>query len=194
VIGAGRHTVGVGRQVATGNDLYSRLAPEPERGLLPAAERGCVQPQEKAASGRGDAEDPWLQENLWLARRSLGSQRLGVSGLAAFMAERSDHFFAAAVAAAWLSLLAAAWPRVPRGAWAATLGVAMLLWLGAWLMARHAPRQAVLLEECATAAGELPAGTELWLWPSDEESSLAVAGVADARCLEETVGWIEPGA
>ena len=139
---------------------------------------------------RGDAEDPWLQENLWLARRSLGSQRLSVSGFAAVLAQHSGSVFAVAVVLAWLSLLAALWPRAPRLAWASALALALLLWLGSWLMARSAPREAVLLADCATATGELPAGTELWLWPSAGEE-LAVVGFAETFCPGEAVGWIE---
>lgn len=140
---------------------------------------------------RGDAEDPWLQENLWLARRSLGSQRLGISGLAAFMAKRSGLLFGAAVALAWLSLLAALWQRLPRRVWASALGLALLLWLSSWLVARSAPREAVLLDDCAAAAGELPAGTELWFWPSEGET-LAVVGFAETSCSAQAIGWIRP--
>ena len=139
---------------------------------------------------RGDAEDPWLQENLWLARRSLGSQRLGVSGFAAVLAQRSGLVFGAAIVCAWLSLLAALWPRAPRLAWASALALALLLWLGSWLMVRSAPQEGVLLVDCATATGELPAGTELWFWPSAGEE-LAVVGFAETFCPGAAVGWIK---
>lgn len=141
---------------------------------------------------RGAAEDPWLQENLWLARRSLGSQSLSLKGMTAFLAQRSGWVFALAVALAWFSALAAMWSsRIPRRAWATALVLSLVFWIGSWLMGRYGPAEAVLLADCTSLSGEIPAGTELWLWPSEGET-LTVAGFTETRCPKDAVSWIKP--
>lgn len=140
---------------------------------------------------RGDADDPWVQENLWLARRSLGSQNLDLRGLPSLLVRHSGTLFAVAVGLAWLSLAAALSARVPREAWAATLGLAILAWAGSVAADRFGPVEAVLLTDCASTVGELPAGTELWLWPGRGEE-LEVVGFTETRCPRGAVAWIEP--
>ncbi|MEM1181001.1 MAG: tetratricopeptide repeat protein [Acidobacteriota bacterium] len=141
---------------------------------------------------RGEADDPWLQENLWLARRSLGSQRLELHGVPGLLARHSGTASGVAVFVAWLSFLAACVARVPRSVWMTLVSAALAAWLGAALADRYGPAEAVLLTDCTTAAGDLPAGTELWLWPASD-GDLEVAGVSGARCAPETVVWIAPG-
>lgn len=112
----------------------------------------------------GDSADPWLQENLWLARRSLGSQTLPAGG---FLGRLSGHTWwleLAAVVLGWLALLALlALPRLP---WWSLLSVALLstaLYVSALALDRWGPAPAVLLQDCTTPAGDLPAGTEVWV-------------------------------
>ncbi|MEO1370183.1 MAG: tetratricopeptide repeat protein, partial [Acidobacteriota bacterium] len=140
---------------------------------------------------RAAAEDPWVQENLWLARRSLGSQSLGLRGLPSLLVRHSGTLFGVAVGLAWLSLAAALSSRVSRGAWAVALGLTLLAWGGAVAADRFGPVEAVLLTDCAASVGELPAGTELWLWPGGGEE-LEVVGFTETRCPRSAVAWIEP--
>ncbi len=126
------------------------------------------------------SKDPWLEENLRLARRSLGSQALPPGGNFGRLKPWTDAMRWSAVGLAWIGLVLLAWrsrlPLSPSGdqggktRWAA-IPVAVLaaaLYGGAFAVDRWGPRPAVLLEDCATAAGELPAGTEAWVRHLDD--------------------------
>ncbi len=112
------------------------------------------------------AGDPWLEENLWLARRSLGSQALPPAGLSSSLAGHTGGLRWAAIAIAWiLLLLVVTRDSVPLRAVLTAAALAMALFGGAAAVERWGPRPAVILEDCPTPAGTLPAGTEVWVHP-----------------------------
>ena len=141
---------------------------------------------------RGDAEDPWLEENLWLARRSLGSQRLPLGpALDGLVRYRSTLTWGAA-AAAWLAFaVAAAGRRLPRAWTWIILAVALGLYTGGQLLDARGPQAVVLLEDCDTGAGDLPAGTEAWVRRTGEQWRLV--GTTGAVCPVSALGFVEPG-
>ncbi|MEM9556356.1 MAG: hypothetical protein AAGC60_19020 [Acidobacteriota bacterium] len=139
---------------------------------------------------RGDADDPWLQENLWLARRSLGSERLPPAGVVGWLSHRHRILSVLAIACAWSALLALALPRpAPRAALLGA-GLGVLLYAGAWAADRWGPQPGVVLEVCDGGATVLPAGTEAWVRRSGD--IWRVAGVPDARCGADTVALVHP--
>jgi|GEM_PF-1360255 len=143
---------------------------------------------------RADASnDPWLEENLWLARRTLGSQTLAPAGLLGLLAKHRNALRAAATLLAWLALATLIligrqrrWPSLTAFALAAVcfvLASAAAYWGG---------RPAVLLRDCATAAGDLPAGTEAWVRPGPQGDWRMVARSADAVCPHDAVALVFP--
>lgn len=146
------------------------------RALLPASTKASA--------------DPWLDDNLLLARRTLGSQSAGHPDLWAALREYSGPLTGAAVALSWLA--AAVFWMAPRrrgialGGLAAALGIAAVAWCSHGLGAR----EAVLLADCATGAGSLPAGSELWVVADGADYRLA--GSQDARCPASAVELIRP--
>ena len=136
------------------------------------------------------SEDPWLQENLWLARRGLGSQQLPGGTLGA-LASQSDRLALAGVAIAWLFLFLVSFSeRLPRRLPAAAGLLAVLLYASAFGLHRWGPRPAVLLVDCESADVELPAGTEAWVQPRGD--AWQVAGASHAVCPAESVGLVSP--
>lgn len=112
----------------------------------------------------GASQDPWLQENLWLARRSLGSQTLPPGGLFGHLTENAWLLRTAGVVLAWLTLAVfLVVPRLPWWSLASLACLTVLLYGGAWGLERWGPAPAVLLQDCSTPAGDLPAGTEVWV-------------------------------
>lgn len=138
----------------------------------------------------GASDDPWLEENLALARRSLKNQRLPAAGLVGFMTRHGTALRWLGIVLAWAALAALAWPRLPL--WG--LGGLLLLCVGLYGTAvaadRWGPRPAVLLADCRTGAGELPAGTEAWVRRL-ADGSFGVDG-AEIVCPAETVELIFP--
>lgn len=136
------------------------------------------------------SEDPWLQENLWLARRSLGSQQLP-GGTFGALASQSDRLALAGLAIAWLFLFLVSFSdRLPRRLPAAAGLLAVLLYASAFGLHRWGPRPAVLLVDCESADVELPAGTEAWVQPTGD--AWQVAGASHAVCPAESVGLVTP--
>ncbi len=139
-----------------------------------------------AAAGAGD---PWLQDNLWLARRGLGSQGLPAGGTWGWLGARAGGLRLAAVAAAWVTLLlVVADRRIPVQAVAAAALAAGSLYLGAAAVERWGPQPAVVLEDCLGAGGALPAGTEVWVLPAPGVG-WRISGAGDAACPP---GAVEP--
>ena len=142
-----------------------------------------------AAAAKASA-DPWLDDNLLLARRTLGSQSAGHPDFWAALRDQSGLLTGAAVALSWLAatifLLA---PR-RRGIALAGLAAALAIAAVAWLSHGRGAREAVLMADCATGAGSLPAGSELWVVA--EGSDYRVAGSRDARCPASAVELIRP--
>lgn len=129
----------------------------------------------------GDSGDPWLEENLWLARRSLGSQTLPAAGLLGHLSGHTWWLEMLAVAIGWLSFLGLL--LVPRLPWWSLLSAALLasfLYAGAFALHRWGPAPAVLLQDCSTPAGDLPAGTEVWVQRAGDAWRLAGSG--DSFC------------
>lgn len=141
----------------------------------------------------GDSDDPWLAENLWLARRSLGTRALPAGGLVGVLAPRPDVLRWLAVLCAWGAAAAVvARRKLPLWTAAAAFAACVALYGGGAALERWGPRPAVLLETCRTSAGELPAGTEAWVRRQDD-GSFKVA-TAEAVCPAESVALVDPGA
>ncbi len=140
------------------------------------------------------SDDPWLQENLWLARRSLGSQTLEPAGFMGWLSRHPRIPTLAAVSVSWLTLLFVAL-RGRSALWiAATGGILAGVLLAGGAAARHwGYHPAVVLEDCNTALGELPAGTEAWV-RRGAEGGWIVSGAGATRCPDESLALIAPEA
>ncbi len=140
-----------------------------------------------------DADDPWLQENLWLARRTLGSQAVPPGNWLARWVPWANSLRLAAIGLAWLGLLLLiVSSRIP---WWTALSVGLLgtaLYLGAHGLDRWGPAQGVLLQPCATAAGELPAGTEAWVRRQADQSWAVLSGGARLNCPADAIKLVFP--
>lgn len=138
------------------------------------------------------SDDPWLQENLWLARRSLGSQTLAPAGALGWLSQNPRLPTLAAVVVSWVTLLfiilgprGGIWPVVAGGL--LTLGL-----LGAGAAVRHWGLQpAVMLQDCSTALGDLPAGTEAWVRRGTDGTWL-VSGAGTAGCPDDSLALVAP--
>ena len=107
------------------------------------------------------ADDPWRDENLDLARRTLGAPRTPAPTWTSRLADGLALWVVGALVAAWLVPLALLVPG-RRGAFLAAGFSVLALGAGGvwgWLAAR-APVEVVLLEECRGDVADLPAGTE----------------------------------
>lgn len=139
----------------------------------------------------GDSNDPWLAENLWLARRNLGTQALPPAGPAGALRPHADVLRWLAVLVAWGALAAlVARPKLPPWTLAAAFVAGGALYGAAGSLERWGPRPAVLLEDCRFPAGELPAGTEAWVRPQDD-GSFKIAG-SGAVCPADSVALVDP--
>lgn len=135
-------------------------------------------------------DDPWLQENLWLARRSLGSQQLP-SGTFGRLASRAEPVAYAGIALAWLFLFLVTFAeRWSRRLPATVALLALTLYASAFVLHRWGPRPAVLLADCAAGGAELPAGTEAWVRPAGD--GWHVSGSRDTSCPAESVALVAP--
>jgi tetratricopeptide (TPR) repeat protein len=147
--------------------------------------------EDAPAAGKGD---PWLQENLWLARRSLGSEVLPAGGPLGWVGRHAGSLRIAAIVLAWAALLTLiALPRMPTWGVAGVAVLALVLYGGAIAVDRWGPRAAVVLQDCFTGAGELPAGTEIWVRPATGGGWL-ISGSDNAVCEADTVGLVVPEA
>ncbi len=139
----------------------------------------------------GDSQDPWLEENLWLARRSLGSQVLPPAGFMATLAGGTGILKWTSVALAWVALtLMIVWRRLPAWALVAAFALSGALYVTALGVDHWAPRPSVLTIDCFTDAGELPAGTEAW-GRRLPDGRFKVAGT-DVICPAEAVVLVHP--
>ena len=138
------------------------------------------------------SDDPWLDENLWLARRTLGSQTLPATGITSLISRQAKWLRIAAVALAWVAfglLVIGAPRRIP----ALTLFfVAGLLYATAAGSTRLGPEAAVLLEDCTTSAGDLPAGTEVWVKRQPDGDWRITAHSDEAICPATAVEPVAP--
>ncbi|MEL7060683.1 MAG: hypothetical protein AAGN46_11710 [Acidobacteriota bacterium] len=138
---------------------------------------------------RADADDPWVEENLWLARRSLGSRRIATGGPWAPVAAQAGTLSNVGIGLAWLALLGLAFERrLPRATWLALALGAILTFGAARALERWGPRPAVLLATCRSPAGDLPAGTEV---EARWDGTWRVAGET-FECPDQAVEPIDP--
>ncbi len=142
---------------------------------------------------RGDpGADPWLEENLWLARRSLGSQTLPPAGILGTLAGLGNWIRGVAIVLAWLGLGLLLLGGRLRWAAAVTFVLASLLYGSVIVSERWGAHPAVLLADCETAAGQLPAGTEAWVRKGSQDSWQIVARSAQAVCPRDAVALVYP--
>lgn len=139
---------------------------------------------------RGSQDDPWLQENLFLARRSLGSERLAPSALYAWLDAHGNRFGAFLIAWIWVTgLLALLLPGSRSRASLAAAATGTLLYLLLVAAGRFGPEPVVLLQDCQVGATRLPAGTEAWA--SRTENGWIIDGVEETTCPLGTVEAVE---
>ncbi len=138
------------------------------------------------------SDDPWLEDNLWLARRSLGSQILTTTGTSGWLS-RHDHILAVcAIGLSWfVFLLLISRPQTPRWLLIATATFAVILYGAAMASEQWGPQPAVVLNDCTTPAGDLPAGTEAWVRRTTDDRWI-ISGVDGAICPSEAVELVFP--
>lgn len=142
------------------------------------------------------SSDPWLRENLELARTELAAARFPPAGVAGRLAA---HPAAARILAAFLAWLGMALylarrhlrRRLPEPladhAWAAAAFLALATWAAGAALATWGPRPAVLLDACG---GELAAGSEVWVTSAGEEGWSISGGSAGQVCPAASVGLV----
>lgn len=143
-----------------------------------------------ASPGTASA-DPWLDDNLLLARRTLGSQSAGHPDLWAELRGSSALLTGLAVAISWLGAAGLILAPRRRALAFSALAAALALAAVARLSHDYGAREAVLLRDCATGAGSLPAGSELWVDPA-EGGDFRIAGSLDASCPAGDLELIRP--
>jgi len=142
------------------------------------------------------SDDPWLEENLWLARRTLGSQVLPAAGAMGWLERHGNALRWGGTIAAWLGLIAMiALPRLPLWTFVPVAVVAIVLYGAAVFGDRWGPHAAVLLEDCPTTGGSIPSGTEVWVRRTDREQwEIATGGPAVVACSEDSLALVFPDA
>jgi tetratricopeptide (TPR) repeat protein len=141
--------------------------------------------------------DPWLRENLDLARAELSAARFPPAGVLGRLAPHPAATGAAAALFAWAAMfLYLARRRLQRrlpealadGAWAAAALLALAAWTAGAALSAWGPRPAVLLDACG---GELTEGSEVWVVPAGDDG-WAVSGASSGRiCPAASVGLVE---
>lgn len=147
--------------------------------------------------GSAHADNPWLRENLELVREQLhaGGARNGTAAWSFWMDHRRRLVWLGIVLA-WAALPAVLLPRSARTRQIALLAVAIAAgapFAAGLLLDRRGPQPAVLLEDCGGEAGRLPAGSEIWVFPTDPQDGRGwrVPG-RDLVCPEPAVGLVDP--
>jgi len=147
--------------------------------------------------------DPWVAENLELARVELDAPRHPAPGLAGRLAGDRRVLHLAAVALAWLALalyllrgplrrsLGPRWRQATGAAWLLPAGLALTLWAAGAAFAAWGPRPAVLLQPCGGPAGPLPAGSEVWVAPAAEGQWRVTTGPPGQLCTASGVARVE---
>ena len=146
----------------------------------------------RAAAARLD--DPWLRDNLELARARIGAEVLPPPGVLGWLAAHRSFVAGLAVVLVWtaLGLLVAA-RRGGRGrrGWRVVAAAALATWVAAAALGAWGPRPAVLLEPCRGPGATLPAGTEAWMGRPVAGARPVFGGPAGLTCPERSLGWIE---
>lgn len=139
-----------------------------------------------------DSTDPWLQDNLWLARRSLGSQVLPPGGSLGWLTRHSGALRLAAIVLAWATLLLVIFSaRFPTWTLLASAALACALYGAAVVVDRWGPHPAVVLADCHSPGGELPAGTETWV-RRDADGRWRISGSTNATCDDAAIALVSP--
>ncbi len=151
------------------------------------------------------AGDPWLRDNLSLARRSLGSRSLQPGGLLGWLCCHTGGVRLCGIALSWLTLVLVVAryrpsrrgtrekpPRWALADWAlvAAAVLALAVYGGALAVERWGPQPAVILEDCLGSAAELPAGTELWVRPTS--GGWSISGSGNLICPPDAVELVFP--
>ncbi len=141
----------------------------------------------------GSSDDPWLEDNLWLARRTLGSQRLPAQGLFGRLVPSLPLLRGLGIALAWTSLLLVVLAR-RTPSWAPLLCATLaFLTFGAAVLGQHlAPREGVLLKDCTATGLEIPAGSEVWVRPVAGGGWRLATGSQPITCPSEAVALVFP--
>lgn len=137
-------------------------------------------------------DDTWLEENLWLARRSLGSQQLPPGGTFGWLGNHAGLLQGLAIALSWATLFTLiVWSRAPL--WLPLLGalLAASLFGGALAVERWGPHPAVVLEDCSSASADVPAGTEAWV-TRRSDGGWNLSGTAQVVCPPDSVELLFP--
>ncbi len=127
--------------------------------------------------------DPWMRDNLFSARASLGLQPYASPGMSGLVSRHATSLSYAGALLAWIGLIL--WIVGPRKSAVLALslvGVGTLLFAATIGISRGAPRAAVILVECTGAEGDLPAGSEIWITEATDENVLVVAGPVTLEC------------
>lgn len=131
--------------------------------------------------------DPWVRNNLDAVRDALG-QPAPESPLLVAAARYGPWVALGGTVAAWALFALLALGRPIRPGWLAALAaLSCVVFAAGFLAERLSPRAAVLLAPCPG----LPAGSEIWLRPGEEED-WKIHGQKDLRCSERAIGWVRP--
>ena len=122
------------------------------------------------------------------ARDTLGLRPFRAPGFGGEIARNARPLYYLAALLAWSgALLWLVRDRIPRLLPRVLLGSGLVLYSGILLASRWAPVAAVLVENCASATGDLPAGSEVWVIRSSPDTIEVAAGRLRLQCPEETV-------
>ncbi len=140
----------------------------------------------------GDSDDAWMHDNLWLARRTLGSQRLPAGGVDGLLVRYGSHLAYAGIVLAWLTLgLIVLGERVPTWTWVLAALLAVACFGTSMGASRWASQPAVLMQDCRTEVGELPAGTEAWV-RRQPDGQWRIAAESTPLCPPDSVALVYP--
>lgn len=134
--------------------------------------------------------DPWLHENLAGARGELGLQPYPRPGLAGSISQHAQLLYYSAALLAWLGVGWWIWrPRSVSGP-ATLMVLGVLLYAITWAGRETAPRAAVVIEQCSAPAGDLPAGSEVWIRQLVGERVQLTAGEAELDCPRSSIALV----
>ena len=135
--------------------------------------------------------DPWLRDNLALARHALGDPPEAEPAWSLWLARRR-WIAAGGVVLAWAGFgLLLLLPRLHRGWFAGLVLLAGAAFAAGSLLDRIGPRAAVLLAACPAPGGGLPAGSEVWVLPAGRGWRVLGEG-RELRCPPNSVALVEP--
>jgi hypothetical protein len=145
----------------------------------------------RAAAARLD--DPWLRDNLDLARARSGAEVMPPSGVLGWLAAYRSLVAGLAVVLVWtaLGLRVAALRGGGRRGWPVVAAAALVTWVAAAALGVWGPRPAVLLESCRGADATFAAGTEAWVGRPVAGARPVLGGPVGLTCPERSLGWIE---